>query len=193
MWVKLCVCVYGGGACAHLNTCAMFSLFSPRTPNLGYSFETNSGNPFHYFSYGVACSEVEIDCLTGDHKVRSLQNHCTKLGERGKTSELQTLRTARERHTLWLGKIMSDITAWPTSDKGPASKYLRLSGPITEAREQPQTNVNERSRPRSPTMWLVHTVNFIEFHMSHHIPFIFVSHLKRQTPLLVDRSYKSGA
>uniref|UniRef100_A0A5F8H074 xanthine dehydrogenase n=1 Tax=Monodelphis domestica TaxID=13616 RepID=A0A5F8H074_MONDO len=38
------------------------------TPNLGYSFETNSGNPFHYFSYGVACSEVEIDCLTGDHK-----------------------------------------------------------------------------------------------------------------------------
>uniref|UniRef100_A0A8C2TQH3 xanthine dehydrogenase n=1 Tax=Coturnix japonica TaxID=93934 RepID=A0A8C2TQH3_COTJA len=24
--------------------------------------------PFHYFSYGVACSEVEIDCLTGDHK-----------------------------------------------------------------------------------------------------------------------------
>ncbi|XP_038627859.1 xanthine dehydrogenase/oxidase-like [Tachyglossus aculeatus] len=39
-----------------------------RTPDLGYSFETNSGNPFHYFSYGVACSEVEIDCLTGDHK-----------------------------------------------------------------------------------------------------------------------------
>ncbi|XP_058407487.1 xanthine dehydrogenase/oxidase isoform X3 [Diceros bicornis minor] len=39
-----------------------------KTPDLGYSFERNSGNPFHYFSYGVACSEVEIDCLTGDHK-----------------------------------------------------------------------------------------------------------------------------
>ncbi|XP_016074407.1 PREDICTED: xanthine dehydrogenase/oxidase [Miniopterus natalensis] len=39
-----------------------------KTPNLGYSYETNSGNPFHYFTYGVACSEVEIDCLTGDHK-----------------------------------------------------------------------------------------------------------------------------
>ncbi|KAI5125185.1 xanthine dehydrogenase/oxidase isoform X1 [Manis pentadactyla] len=39
-----------------------------KTPNLGYNFETNSGNPFHYFTYGVACSEVEIDCLTGDHK-----------------------------------------------------------------------------------------------------------------------------
>ncbi|XP_070285048.1 xanthine dehydrogenase/oxidase isoform X1 [Myotis yumanensis] len=39
-----------------------------KTPNVGYSFETNSGKPFHYFTYGVACSEVEIDCLTGDHK-----------------------------------------------------------------------------------------------------------------------------
>ncbi|XP_004451136.2 xanthine dehydrogenase/oxidase isoform X2 [Dasypus novemcinctus] len=38
------------------------------TPDLNYSFETNSGKAFHYFSYGVACSEVEIDCLTGDHK-----------------------------------------------------------------------------------------------------------------------------
>nr|KAF6329459.1 xanthine dehydrogenase [Pipistrellus kuhlii] len=39
-----------------------------KIPNVGYSFETNSGTPFNYFSYGVACSEVEIDCLTGDHK-----------------------------------------------------------------------------------------------------------------------------
>lgn len=40
-----------------------------RTPDLGYDFETNSGRPFNYFSYGVAVSEVEIDCLTGSHKV----------------------------------------------------------------------------------------------------------------------------
>ncbi|XP_065807945.1 xanthine dehydrogenase/oxidase [Labrus bergylta] len=39
-----------------------------KTPNLGYDFETNSGRAFNYFSYGVACSEVEIDCLTGAHK-----------------------------------------------------------------------------------------------------------------------------
>uniref|UniRef100_A0A2I3GNR0 Xanthine dehydrogenase n=1 Tax=Nomascus leucogenys TaxID=61853 RepID=A0A2I3GNR0_NOMLE len=57
-----------GRRCVHVNTCAVSSLSFPRTPNLGYSFETNSGNPFHYFTYGVACSEVEIDCLTGDHK-----------------------------------------------------------------------------------------------------------------------------
>ncbi|XP_078117513.1 xanthine dehydrogenase/oxidase-like [Sander vitreus] len=39
-----------------------------KTPDLGYSFDTNSGRVFNYFTYGVACSEVEIDCLTGAHK-----------------------------------------------------------------------------------------------------------------------------
>ncbi|XP_038551164.1 xanthine dehydrogenase/oxidase-like, partial [Micropterus salmoides] len=39
-----------------------------KTPDLGYDFDTNSGRAFNYFTYGVACSEVEIDCLTGAHK-----------------------------------------------------------------------------------------------------------------------------
>ncbi|XP_069577315.1 xanthine dehydrogenase/oxidase [Brachyistius frenatus] len=39
-----------------------------KTPDLGYSFDSNSGRVFNYFSNGVACSEVEVDCLTGAHK-----------------------------------------------------------------------------------------------------------------------------
>ena len=39
------------------------------TPDIGYDFETNSGNAFNYFTFGVGCSTVEIDCLTGDHHV----------------------------------------------------------------------------------------------------------------------------
>ncbi|XP_071455101.1 xanthine dehydrogenase/oxidase-like [Hetaerina americana] len=40
-----------------------------KTPDVGYDWETHSGKPYNYFTYGVACSEVEIDCLTGDHQV----------------------------------------------------------------------------------------------------------------------------
>ncbi|KAM3964100.1 xanthine dehydrogenase rosy [Aphomia sociella] len=39
------------------------------TPDLGYNWKTNSGRAFNYFTFGVACSEVEIDCLSGDHQV----------------------------------------------------------------------------------------------------------------------------
>lgn len=39
------------------------------TPGIGYDPATNSGHPFNYFTYGSAVSEVEIDCLTGDHQV----------------------------------------------------------------------------------------------------------------------------
>ena len=41
------------------------------TPDIGYDFNTNSGNAFNYFTYGVGCSVVEIDCLTGDHQVET--------------------------------------------------------------------------------------------------------------------------
>ncbi len=40
-----------------------------RTPDLGYDFAKNEGRPFNYFTFGAAVSEVEIDCLTGDHTV----------------------------------------------------------------------------------------------------------------------------
>ncbi|XP_078351392.1 xanthine dehydrogenase/oxidase-like [Oculina patagonica] len=40
-----------------------------KVPDVGYDWETNTGQPYSYFSYGAACSEVEIDCLTGDHQV----------------------------------------------------------------------------------------------------------------------------
>ncbi|EFX65041.1 hypothetical protein DAPPUDRAFT_303976 [Daphnia pulex] len=40
-----------------------------KTPGIGYDFATNSGSPFRYFSFGAACSVVEVDCLTGNHRV----------------------------------------------------------------------------------------------------------------------------
>lgn len=40
-----------------------------KTPIDGYNWATGTGTPFNYFTYGFASTEVEIDCLTGDHKV----------------------------------------------------------------------------------------------------------------------------
>lgn len=38
-------------------------------PKIEYSREKNCGKMYEYYTYGVACSEVIIDCLTGDHQV----------------------------------------------------------------------------------------------------------------------------
>ncbi|KAI0225879.1 Xanthine dehydrogenase/oxidase [Lamellibrachia satsuma] len=38
-----------------------------KIPGLTYNPETNSGRAFNYYTFGAGCSEVEIDCLTGDH------------------------------------------------------------------------------------------------------------------------------
>ncbi|KAK3744401.1 hypothetical protein QZH41_012163 [Actinostola sp. cb2023] len=34
-----------------------------------YDWQTNTGQAFKYFSFGACCCEVEVDCLTGDHKI----------------------------------------------------------------------------------------------------------------------------
>lgn len=40
-----------------------------KTPDLTYDWDTNTGRMYSYFTYGAACTEVEIDVLTGDHSV----------------------------------------------------------------------------------------------------------------------------
>ncbi len=43
-----------------------------RTPRIHYDRATMSGRPFFYFAYGAAVSEVEIDTLTGEHRLRQV-------------------------------------------------------------------------------------------------------------------------
>ncbi|MBI9067773.1 MAG: xanthine dehydrogenase molybdopterin binding subunit [Salinivirgaceae bacterium] len=40
-----------------------------KTPNLYFNNETQKGRPFHYFVWGISISEVELDILTGRHKI----------------------------------------------------------------------------------------------------------------------------
>jgi xanthine dehydrogenase large subunit len=48
-----------------------------KTPKIHYDRQTLSGRPFFYFSLGAACSEVEVDTLTGEtvvHRVDILHD-----------------------------------------------------------------------------------------------------------------------
>ena len=40
-----------------------------RTPNVDFNFKTSRGAPFHYYAYGVAVSEVEVDGFTGQFRL----------------------------------------------------------------------------------------------------------------------------
>jgi xanthine dehydrogenase/oxidase len=47
-----------------------------RTPDVGFDWSISKGRPFHYFSFGAAVSEVEVDVLTGDmHILRADMTH----------------------------------------------------------------------------------------------------------------------
>lgn len=49
----------------------MFVLFL-RGKDLYMDWDKMEGQPYSYFTYGVCCSEVELDCLTGDYRVWTL-------------------------------------------------------------------------------------------------------------------------
>merc|ERR1719436_497893 len=43
-----------------------------KTPDIGYDWtkpDAERGRPFNYFTYGAACTEVEVDALTGDMRM----------------------------------------------------------------------------------------------------------------------------
>ena len=54
---------------AYRERVALFAQGFYRTPGLQYDPKTGRGTPFHYFAYGAAVTEVEIDGFTGEHRV----------------------------------------------------------------------------------------------------------------------------
>jgi len=55
---------------AHRERVSLSSTGHYRTPLVHWDRETFRGRPFYYFSWGAAVSEVEIDTLTGEYRVR---------------------------------------------------------------------------------------------------------------------------
>ena len=54
---------------AYLQRIPLFSTGYYRTPNIYFDRETGKGNPFHYFAYGAAVSEVEVSGFTGQYRI----------------------------------------------------------------------------------------------------------------------------
>jgi xanthine dehydrogenase large subunit len=55
---------------AYRQRLALFAQGYYRTPGILFDPKVGHGKPFHYFAYGAAVTEVEIDGFTGDHRVR---------------------------------------------------------------------------------------------------------------------------
>jgi xanthine dehydrogenase large subunit len=55
---------------AYLQRTPLFTQGYYRTPGIHFDAGTGVGKPFHYFAYGAAVSEVEVDGFTGDYRLR---------------------------------------------------------------------------------------------------------------------------
>ena len=55
---------------AYLERVQLFADGYYRTPNIHFNAEKGQGKPFHYYAYGAAVSEVEVDGFTGQYSLR---------------------------------------------------------------------------------------------------------------------------
>jgi CO/xanthine dehydrogenase Mo-binding subunit len=53
---------------AYKSRVALFAQGYYRTPEIHFDPKTATGSPFHYFAYGAAVSEVEVDGFTGEYR-----------------------------------------------------------------------------------------------------------------------------
>jgi len=54
---------------AYLNRVSLSSTGFYATPNITWDRTAKTGQPFYYFAYGAACSEVTVDTMTGEMRV----------------------------------------------------------------------------------------------------------------------------
>jgi len=54
---------------AYRHRVALFAQGYYRTPEIHFDAKSATGRPFHYFAYGAAVAEVEIDGFTGEHRI----------------------------------------------------------------------------------------------------------------------------
>ena len=54
---------------AYRHRIALFAQGYYRTPEIHFDAKSATGRPFHYYAYGAAVCEVEVDGFTGEHRI----------------------------------------------------------------------------------------------------------------------------
>jgi len=57
---------------AYLERVPLFETGYYRTPNIHFDRASGKGKPFHYYAYGAAVSEVEVNRFTGQYTLRAV-------------------------------------------------------------------------------------------------------------------------
>ena len=121
-----------------------------RTPGVHYDREQARGQPFYYYAFGVSCSEVLVDTLTGEYKVLRADilhdvgaslNPAIDIGQiEGGFVQGMGWLTCEELVWDAAGKLLTDGPATykiPTVGDLPAELHVRL----LESRRNPQDTV----------------------------------------------------
>ncbi len=135
---------------AYLGQVSLSSTGFYRTPKIHYDRSLARGRPFYYYAYGVACSEVVVDTLTGEyrllrsdilHDVGASLNPAIDIGQ-VEGGFVQGLGWLTMEELVWndKGRLM---TAGPASYKIPAvtDMPLDLRVKLVENRKNPEDTV----------------------------------------------------
>ena len=84
-----------------------------RTPDIHFDFKTARGKPFHYFAFGAAVSEVEVDGFTGQFRLlahrhpsgrRAIRSRRSSIAARSRAAFMQGVGWLTLEELLWDAK-----------------------------------------------------------------------------------------
>ncbi len=119
-----------------------------KTPDIAWDREKGRGNPFYYFSYGAACSEVTVDRYTGDYNI----NQTDILHDVGKSiNPAIDLGQVEGAFVQGLGWLTREELFWDTQGRlqthSPSTYKIPLASDIPDIFHTNLVNWAENVRP----------------------------------------------
>jgi xanthine dehydrogenase large subunit len=133
---------------AYLQRVSLFAAGHYKTPRISFDRESGKGKPFHYFAYGAAISEVEVDGFTGQYILRRVDilhdvgDSISPLVDLGQVEGgyIQGLGWLTQEELVWhpeTGRLMTSGASTyklPSLGECPAEFHVRLLPKATESK-----------------------------------------------------------